>query len=150
MDKILINWSDKTWGWGFVPHPCPILCLVIFDYNWETWLKLVMLENFQACLCHEHVKGFNTAHTINIDKQLLCYLRSIFEFLKQLSTKVLWAEFYKYFGIILSLSVFWLWSIFRPNWQKESEFSLQWDTLYYIVCTYKQYIWLFKQYMFVM
>ena len=23
-----------------VPHPCPILCLVIFDY-WETWLKLV-------------------------------------------------------------------------------------------------------------
>ena len=36
-------------GWGFVPHPCPILCLVTFDYNWETWLKLVMLENFQAC-----------------------------------------------------------------------------------------------------
>ena len=49
MDKIWINWSDKTWGWGFVPHPCPIFCLVIFDYNWETWLKLVMLENFQAC-----------------------------------------------------------------------------------------------------
>ena len=49
MDKIWINWSDKTWGWGFVPHPCPILFLVIFDHNWETWLKLVMLENFQAC-----------------------------------------------------------------------------------------------------
>ena len=48
LDQIRINWSAKIWGWGLVPHPCPILCLVIFD-NWKTWLKLVMLENLQAC-----------------------------------------------------------------------------------------------------
>ena len=48
MDQIRINWSVETWGWGLVPHLCPILCLVIFDY-WKTWLKLVMLENLQAC-----------------------------------------------------------------------------------------------------
>ena len=35
-----------------VPHPCSILCLVIFDYNWGTWLKLVMLENVQACFSY--------------------------------------------------------------------------------------------------
>ena len=35
-------------GWGPVPHPCPILHLINFDY-WETWLKVIMLENFQAC-----------------------------------------------------------------------------------------------------
>ena len=37
---------------GHVPHPCPILSLIIFDY-WKTWLKLVMLvENLQACLSY--------------------------------------------------------------------------------------------------
>ena len=40
LDQIIINWSAKIWGWGLVPHPCHILCLVIFDY-WETWLTLV-------------------------------------------------------------------------------------------------------------
>ena len=42
----------ETWGWGLVPHPHPylILLLFIFDY-WKTWLKLVMLENLQACFC---------------------------------------------------------------------------------------------------
>ena len=34
------DWSAKIWGWG--------ICLVIVDY-WKTWLKLVMLENLQAC-----------------------------------------------------------------------------------------------------
>ena len=46
--KLDQNWTAKIWGWGLVPLPCPILYLVIFDY-WKTWLKLVMLENFQAC-----------------------------------------------------------------------------------------------------
>ena len=52
MDQTRINWS--VWGWGLVPHPCPILSLVIFDY-WKTWLKLVMLENLQACLLRKFV-----------------------------------------------------------------------------------------------
>ena len=55
LDLIGSNWIKldqivKTWGWGLVPHPYLILCLVIFDY-WKTWLKLVMLENLQACFC---------------------------------------------------------------------------------------------------
>ena len=64
LDQIGINWNKldqtwsnwikldqivETWGWGLVPHPYLILCLFIFDY-WKTWLKLVMLENLQACL----------------------------------------------------------------------------------------------------
>ena len=53
LDQIGSNWIKldqivETWGWGLVPHPYLILCFVIFDY-WKTWLKLVMLENFQAC-----------------------------------------------------------------------------------------------------
>ena len=47
-----IRWKSKNcFKLGLIdlsPHPCPILCLVIFDY-WKTWLKLVMLENLQAC-----------------------------------------------------------------------------------------------------
>ena len=54
LDQIGINWIKldqivETWGWGLVPHPYLILLLFIFDY-WKTWLKLVMLENLQACL----------------------------------------------------------------------------------------------------
>ena len=54
LDQTWSNWIklDKiveTWEWGLVPHPYLILCLFIFDYL-KTWLKLVMLENLQACL----------------------------------------------------------------------------------------------------
>ena len=39
--------------------PCPnILCLVIFD-NWETWLKLAVLEHVQACLYGGVMAGKN-------------------------------------------------------------------------------------------
>ena len=53
LDQTWSNWIKldqivETWGWGLVPHPYLTLCLFIFDY-WKTWLKLVMLENLQAC-----------------------------------------------------------------------------------------------------
>ena len=53
LDQTWSNWIKldqivETWEWGLVPHPYLILCLFIFDY-WKTWLKLVMLENLQAC-----------------------------------------------------------------------------------------------------
>ena len=56
LDQIGLNWIKldqivETWGWGLVPHPYLIFCLVIFDY-WKTWLKLVMLENLQACFSY--------------------------------------------------------------------------------------------------
>ena len=52
-DQIGLKWIqlDQTvenWGWGLAPHPTPVGCLFIFEY-WKTWLKLVMLENLQAC-----------------------------------------------------------------------------------------------------
>ena len=53
-DQIRSSWF--IWGWGLVPHPCPILFLVNFNY-WKTWLKLVMLENLQEqvkkALCYK-------------------------------------------------------------------------------------------------
>ena len=58
LDQTWSNWIKldqivETWGWGLVPHPYLILCLFIFDY-WKTWLKLVMLENLQACFIEKH------------------------------------------------------------------------------------------------
>ena len=55
-----LGWIKKNWqNLGVAPLPCPILCIVIFDY-WETWLKLVMFEHVQTCLnkwfffCFQH------------------------------------------------------------------------------------------------
>ena len=73
-DKIGQNWfkSVQTGSNQInLNHPCPILCLFIFDY-WETWLKLVMLENLQACFNNQgliwylHRKNDRT-HSITSD-----------------------------------------------------------------------------------
>ena len=66
-------WKNKNWiklrlidlsklRSGDFPHPCPILCLVIFDY-WKTRLKLVMLENLQSCFLETHSKACRFALT---------------------------------------------------------------------------------------
>ena len=46
--KNLFRLGLKFGGGGPPTLPYYILCLVIFEY-WKTWLKLVMLENLQAC-----------------------------------------------------------------------------------------------------
>ena len=55
-----IGWKNRNWiklgfidlpkfaGGGLSPIPAISFCLA-FDY-WKTWLKLVMLENLEACL----------------------------------------------------------------------------------------------------
>ena len=80
LHQIRINLSAKIWGWwGLVPHPCPILCLVIFDY-WETWHKLVMLEHVQACwskfliLIENFYPGLLTSKSFWVSSALKCTL----------------------------------------------------------------------------
>ena len=76
LDQTWSNWIKidqifETWGWGLVPHSYLILCLFIFDY-WKTWLKLVMLENLQACWIRHYFKITGKAQILNISQ--MCWL----------------------------------------------------------------------------